>query len=98
VVYDIEGISPGLYKNTHLIKAGNFREKTGYLYINQAIARDCAVTTGLFHSSLARLRMNSESNSKSRLKTTKEKFIVRFNGLNLLALNFSSGRIMFRTK
>jgi hypothetical protein len=98
VVHDIEGISPGLYKNTHLIKAGNFREKTGYLYINQAIARDCAVTTGLFHSSLARLRMNSESNSKSRLKTTKEKFIVRFNGLNLLALNFSSGRIMFRTK
>jgi hypothetical protein len=98
VVHDIEGISPGLYKNTHLIKAGNFREKTGYLYINQAMARDCAVTTGLFHSSLARLRMNSESNSKSRLKTTKEKFIVRFNGLNLLALNFSSGRIMFRTK
>ncbi|WP_335337383.1 hypothetical protein [Anabaena sp. WA102] len=97
-MHDIEGISPGLYKNTHLIKAGNFREKTGYLYINQAIARDCAVTTGLFHSSLARLRMNSESNSKSRLKTTKEKFIVRFNGLNLLALNFSSGRIMFRTK
>ena len=98
MVHDIEGISPGLYKNTHLIKAGNFREKTGYLYINQAIVRDCAVTTGLFHSSLARLRMNSESNSKSRLKTTKEKFIVRFNGLNLLALNFSSGRIMFRTK
>ena len=98
MVHDIEGISPGLYKNTHLIKAGNFREKTGYLYINQAIVRDCAVTTGLFHSSLARLRMNSESNSKSRLKTTKEKFIVRFNGLNLLALNFSSGRTMFRTK
>jgi hypothetical protein len=30
--------------------------------------------------------MNSESNSKSRLKTTKGKFIVRFNGLELLAL------------
>ncbi len=44
VVHDIEGISPGLYKNTHLIKAGNFREKTGYLCINQAIAKDCAVT------------------------------------------------------
>jgi hypothetical protein len=27
---------------------------------------------GLFHSHLARLRMNSESNSKSRLKTTDE--------------------------
>ena len=60
---------------------------------------------GLFHSYLTRLRMNSDSlrgeamsNSKSRLKTTKEKFIVRFNGLNLLALNFSSGRTMFRTK
>jgi hypothetical protein len=60
---------------------------------------------GLFHSYLTRLRMNSDSlrgeamsNSKSRLKTTKGKFIVRFNGLELLALNFSSGRIMFRMK
>ena len=32
--------------------------------------------------------MNSESNSKSRLKTTKGKFIVRFNELELLALNY----------
>jgi hypothetical protein len=40
--------------------------------------------------------MNSESNSKSRLKTTKGKFIVCFNGLELLALNFSSEGIMFR--
>ncbi|MBD2281563.1 MAG: hypothetical protein HEQ13_17085 [Dolichospermum sp. DEX189] len=30
---------------------------------------------------IAHLRMNSESNSKSRLKTTQAKFIVRFNGL-----------------
>ncbi|MBD2695024.1 SagB/ThcOx family dehydrogenase [Anabaena catenula] len=44
VVHHVEGISPGLYKGTHLIKAGNFSEKTGYLCINQAIARDCAVT------------------------------------------------------
>jgi hypothetical protein len=44
VVHDIEEILPGLYKNTHLIQAGNFREKTGYLCINQAIDRDCAVT------------------------------------------------------
>lgn len=44
VVHDVTGISPGLYQNTHLIKAGNFREKTGYLCISQAIARDCAVT------------------------------------------------------
>jgi hypothetical protein len=28
----------------HLIKAGNFSEKTGYLCVNQAIARDGAVT------------------------------------------------------
>jgi hypothetical protein len=53
---------------------------------------------GLFHSYLTRLRMNSESNSKSRLKTTKEKFIVRFNGLDLLAQHLNSGRIMFRMK
>ena len=45
VVHDVMGISPGLYQNTHLIKAGNFSEKTGYLCINQAIARDCAVTS-----------------------------------------------------
>ncbi|AFZ27462.1 nitroreductase family protein [Cylindrospermum stagnale PCC 7417] len=44
VVHRVEGMSPGLYKGTHLIKAGNFSEKTGYLCINQAIARDGAVT------------------------------------------------------
>jgi hypothetical protein len=44
VVHRVEGISPGLYKGMHLIKAGNFSEKTGYLCINQAIARDSAVT------------------------------------------------------
>ncbi|WP_375453018.1 hypothetical protein, partial [uncultured Nostoc sp.] len=31
------------------------------------------VEAGLFHSHLARLRMNSESNSESRLKTTEKK-------------------------
>ncbi len=36
---------------------------------------------GLFHSHLARLRMNSESNSESRLKTTETHVKVRFNGL-----------------
>jgi len=54
VVHDIEGISPGLYKNTHLSKVGNFKRKTGYLYINQAIARDCAVTK-VFRVRLVRL-------------------------------------------
>ncbi|MGV0106266.1 Nitroreductase domain-containing protein [Nostoc sp. DSM 114160] len=44
VVHRVEGMTPGLYKGTYLIKAGNFSEKTGYLCINQAIARDGAVT------------------------------------------------------
>ncbi|MEA5620532.1 SagB/ThcOx family dehydrogenase [Cronbergia sp. UHCC 0137] len=44
VVHRVEGILPGLYQGTHLIKPGNFSEQTGYLCINQAIARDCAVT------------------------------------------------------
>ncbi|MCG6136728.1 MAG: SagB/ThcOx family dehydrogenase [Nostoc sp. LLA-1] len=44
VVHRVEGMSPGLYKGTHLLKSGNFSEKTGYLCVNQAIARDCAVT------------------------------------------------------
>ncbi|MBD2494050.1 nitroreductase family protein [Nostoc sp. FACHB-280] len=44
VVHRVEGISPGLYQNNHLIKSGDFSEHTGYLCINQAIARDCAVT------------------------------------------------------
>ncbi|MCC5628226.1 SagB/ThcOx family dehydrogenase [Nostoc sphaeroides CHAB 2801] len=44
VVHRVEGMTPGLYKGTYLIKAGNFSEKTGYLCINQAIAKDSAVT------------------------------------------------------
>ncbi|MFN6568639.1 SagB/ThcOx family dehydrogenase [Dendronalium sp. ChiSLP03b] len=44
VVHRVEGMSPGLYKGKHLLKAGDFSEQTGYLCINQAIARDCAVT------------------------------------------------------
>jgi SagB-type dehydrogenase family enzyme len=44
VVHRVEGMTPGLYKGTYLVKAGNFSEKTGYLCINQAIARDGAVT------------------------------------------------------
>ncbi|MBE8987492.1 SagB/ThcOx family dehydrogenase [Nostoc sp. LEGE 12450] len=44
VVHQVEGMTPGLYKGTYLVKTGNFSEKTGYLCINQAIARDSAVT------------------------------------------------------
>jgi SagB-type dehydrogenase family enzyme len=44
VVHRVEGISPGLYRDNHLIKSGDFSEETGYLCVNQAIARDCAVT------------------------------------------------------
>ncbi|MEH1859030.1 MAG: SagB/ThcOx family dehydrogenase [Nostoc sp.] len=44
VVHRVEGMIPGLYRGTHLVKTGNFSEKTGYLCINQAIAKDSAVT------------------------------------------------------
>ncbi|MEH2048958.1 SagB/ThcOx family dehydrogenase [Nostoc sp.] len=44
VVHRVEGMTPGLYRATHLVKTGNFSEKTGYLCINQAIAKDGAVT------------------------------------------------------
>jgi hypothetical protein len=38
--------------------------------------------------------MNSESNNKSRLKTTKQKLIVRFNGLGLLDWELIPRRVM----
>jgi SagB-type dehydrogenase family enzyme len=44
VVHRVEGMLPGLYQGRNLIKAGDFREKSGYLCINQALARDGAVT------------------------------------------------------
>ncbi|MEH2135934.1 SagB/ThcOx family dehydrogenase [Nostoc sp.] len=44
VVHRVERMTPGLYKGTYLVKTGNFSEKTGYLCINQAIAKDGAVT------------------------------------------------------
>lgn len=43
VVHRVDGVLPGLYKGVKLVKAGNFSEQTGYLCINQAIARDCGV-------------------------------------------------------
>lgn len=43
VVHRVVGMSPGLYKGVNLVKAGNFSEETGYLCINQAIAKNCGV-------------------------------------------------------
>lgn len=30
VVHRVEGMTPGLYRGTYLVKTGNFSEKTGY--------------------------------------------------------------------
>jgi SagB-type dehydrogenase family enzyme len=43
VVHRVEGMIPGLYNGRNLINSGDFSEKTGYLCINQALAKDCAV-------------------------------------------------------
>jgi SagB-type dehydrogenase family enzyme len=43
VIHRVQGMEPGLYKEAQLLKSGDFSEKTGYLCINQAIARDSAV-------------------------------------------------------
>jgi SagB-type dehydrogenase family enzyme len=44
VVHRVEEMTSGLYQGTQLMKAGNFSEQTGYLCVNQGIARDCAAT------------------------------------------------------
>ena len=44
VVNRVDGMLPGLYKGQYLLKEGNFSEKTGYLCVNQALAKDSAVT------------------------------------------------------
>jgi SagB-type dehydrogenase family enzyme len=44
VINRVDGMAPGLYKGAHLLKAGDFSEKAGYLCINQNLARDSAVT------------------------------------------------------
>jgi SagB-type dehydrogenase family enzyme len=44
VIHRVEGISPGLYQGNRLVKAGDFNDKVGYLCVNQALARDSAVT------------------------------------------------------
>lgn len=44
VVQRVKSLSPGLYRGTQLLKAGDFSETSGYLCIKQAIARDSAMT------------------------------------------------------
>lgn len=43
VVQRVSDLQPGLYRDNHCLKAGDFHDRTGYLCINQAIARDGAV-------------------------------------------------------
>ncbi len=44
VVNRVEGILPGLYYRNHRLKAGDFSDRVGYLCVNQALAKDSAVT------------------------------------------------------
>ncbi len=44
VINRVEGLEPGLYQGMQGIKAGDFSQQMGYLCVNQAIARDSAVT------------------------------------------------------
>ena len=44
IINFIEEMESGLYREIQLLKSGNFREKAKYLCVNQALARDSAVT------------------------------------------------------
>lgn len=44
IVHQVAGLTPGIYQGQDCLKPGLFRAQTGYLCINQAIARDSAVT------------------------------------------------------
>ena len=44
IVNSFEGIEPGLYQETRLLKSGDYSKKAKYLCLNQALARDSAVT------------------------------------------------------
>jgi SagB-type dehydrogenase family enzyme len=44
VIHRVNGLEPGIYYQRQQLKPGDFTDKTGYLCINQAIARDSAVT------------------------------------------------------
>ena len=43
VIQNVAGIDAGVYRGKDCLKVGDFREKMGYLCVNQAIARDSAV-------------------------------------------------------
>lgn len=44
VINHVEGMEPGLYREFLLLKSGDFSEQAKYLCVNQALARDSAVT------------------------------------------------------
>ncbi len=44
VINNVEGMESGLYRELRLLKSGDFREQAKYLCVNQALARDSAVT------------------------------------------------------
>ncbi len=44
IINCVEDIESGLYRENQLIKTGDFRERAKYLCVNQALARDSAVT------------------------------------------------------
>jgi hypothetical protein len=44
IVNRVKEIESGLYQGTRLIRVGDFSDRASYLCINQAIARDSAIT------------------------------------------------------
>ncbi|WP_236584044.1 SagB family peptide dehydrogenase [Nitratiruptor sp. YY08-14] len=44
VVNRVDGLQPGLYKNSELVKEGDFHKKAGYLCLEQALGSQSAVT------------------------------------------------------
>ncbi|MEG3437027.1 nitroreductase family protein [Pannus brasiliensis CCIBt3594] len=44
VIHRVDGLEMGLYRGEKLLQAGDFGERAKYLCVNQAIARDSAVT------------------------------------------------------
>ena len=44
IINCVEGIESGLYREKDLLESGDFKEKAKYLCVNQALARDSAVT------------------------------------------------------
>ena len=44
VINYVEGMESGLYRELRLLKSGDFSEQAKYLCVNQALARDSAIT------------------------------------------------------